>query len=815
VTPTTVQVPNAEHRAPLPDSCASSAYVLPFPTGAAYEVWRTTEHDVAGNGHVGRWAIDFRMPVGSEIVAARAGVVVAARDSFPDDNGEDLHENFVFVRHDDGTVARYLHLTRGGALVVVGDRVRQGQLIARSGNSGQSAGPHLHFDVQACGPNLPPNYNALPCGRTVPVVFANATPAACALEPGRTFRAAPRPGSDGIGWALDTLYLDVRVAPDAPPGARFVVAGAAVLRAPASASRGPLLVVAPGVAFDSLAVNGATITLNAARDSARVWLATPSAGTSVVARFRVAPRTDRVARSIAVGDGGALASWGGNWYPWPASAPGEDPDLVAPGTLRATVPAAWHSLANGRLVDSLVTGTTRTERWASARPVAWSMIAAPYVVARRRVGSVDVATYVMPRQGARSAEFARAVPPMVDVLARAYGPYPFETFAVAAIPASIAPPGIVGRSEQGYFLAHEHALDGDSVPVALFAHELAHMWWPNLVDSRPPGDDMMDEGLASQGAALVVAAREGRAAARRWLHDGDPSWSARGFFHLWRVGADQKLMADYDGLTPRAKGPLVYEMLRDRLGDSLYFATLRQFARDWAGRSASLADLRTAILRAAPNDVGLPRFLADWLDRPGAPVLDVAWREAGAGRVRVTLTQRTTPYALPLDVAVDGTDGTRVTRVALADSVQTFELPTAGRVTGVRLDPEHKLLLWDPAFGPVPGVTPAWSVERGRAWLGEEIAWLARLYGARAFGVAVADSGTVVWRTGTPPPLGIAPASDTTLTDVRAEGTTVATWSAARRAACVVRSDLPTLGVTFAQQVCERVAVMWRWARRP
>src|SRR5215218_4837736 len=161
-----------------------TSYVLPYTLGTTHRVWRTLEHDVPGNGHVGRWAIDFEMPIGTPVVAARAGIVVAARDSFADDNGLDLHENFVFVQHTDGTVARYLHLTRGGALARVGDRVRQGQVIARSGNSGQSAGPHLHFDVQLCGPNLPPGYNTLPCGRTVPVAFRNASPADCALHPG-------------------------------------------------------------------------------------------------------------------------------------------------------------------------------------------------------------------------------------------------------------------------------------------------------------------------------------------------------------------------------------------------------------------------------------------------------------------------------------------------------------------------------------------------------------------------------------------------------------------------------------------------------
>lgn len=170
-------------------SWRNSAYVLPWARGLAFVVTRTWDHFLRANGGVGLYAIDVPMPIGTTIVAARAGRVVAVREEFADGNGEDLKENFVFVRHADGTIARYFHLTRNGALVDVGEEVRQGEPIALSGNTGDSAGPHLHFDVQACGPNLPPNYNALPCGQTIPVTFRNTTSNPCGLMVGERYEA--------------------------------------------------------------------------------------------------------------------------------------------------------------------------------------------------------------------------------------------------------------------------------------------------------------------------------------------------------------------------------------------------------------------------------------------------------------------------------------------------------------------------------------------------------------------------------------------------------------------------------------------------
>lgn len=169
----------------------ASEYILPFEVGTARLVWRTTSHFNPGNKGVGLYAIDFEMPVGTPLVAARGGRVVAVQDAFKDGNDRDLEENFVMIQHPDGTVARYIHMRLGGSLVAVGQEVRQGQRIGFSGNTGQTGGPHLHFDVQTCGPNLPPGYNALPCGMTVPITFRNAGVNVCGLLPGKRYGGKP------------------------------------------------------------------------------------------------------------------------------------------------------------------------------------------------------------------------------------------------------------------------------------------------------------------------------------------------------------------------------------------------------------------------------------------------------------------------------------------------------------------------------------------------------------------------------------------------------------------------------------------------
>lgn len=108
-----------------------------------------SSHDDAENLH----AVDFAAPIGTPVLAARAGVVMdvsrGADRGGPMPGSRTSEANAIRILHDDGSMALYAHLDEGGVLVQPGQRVRLGEVIGRSGNTGFSSGPHLHFVVQA------------------------------------------------------------------------------------------------------------------------------------------------------------------------------------------------------------------------------------------------------------------------------------------------------------------------------------------------------------------------------------------------------------------------------------------------------------------------------------------------------------------------------------------------------------------------------------------------------------------------------------------------------------------------------------------
>ena len=85
-----------------------------------------------------------------QVLASRAGEVAAATDCFARGGQSAEYRakaNYVALRHAPGLYSRYYHLAKKSVRVRVGQRVEAGQLLGRSGNTGFSSAPHLHFDV--------------------------------------------------------------------------------------------------------------------------------------------------------------------------------------------------------------------------------------------------------------------------------------------------------------------------------------------------------------------------------------------------------------------------------------------------------------------------------------------------------------------------------------------------------------------------------------------------------------------------------------------------------------------------------------------
>ncbi len=125
-------------------------YDLPFEAGEKRMLWQGVGGKFSHSDEANYHAYDFKMPIGTPVLAARSGTVVDVIDEYKNggvDQSLKNKMNYVYIQHKDGTMANYSHIKPGGALVNIGDEVQKGQKVAFSGNTGYTTNPHLHFGV--------------------------------------------------------------------------------------------------------------------------------------------------------------------------------------------------------------------------------------------------------------------------------------------------------------------------------------------------------------------------------------------------------------------------------------------------------------------------------------------------------------------------------------------------------------------------------------------------------------------------------------------------------------------------------------------
>lgn len=156
------------------------------------------QHPVLGYTKMHK-GVDFAAPIGTPVYAAGDGVVEKAEPW-------GAYGNYLRIRHNTTYSTAFGHLNGYAKGVRAGVRVRQGQIVAYSGNTGRSTGPHLHYEVMVSGEQVNPLNIKMPSGRalagaelrkfqdqrqTLDRTFAT-------LEGGNTVAAAPTPQDTAV-----------------------------------------------------------------------------------------------------------------------------------------------------------------------------------------------------------------------------------------------------------------------------------------------------------------------------------------------------------------------------------------------------------------------------------------------------------------------------------------------------------------------------------------------------------------------------------------------------------------------------------------
>jgi aminopeptidase N len=388
---------------------------------------------------------------------------------------------------------------------------------------------------------------------------------------------------------------------------------------------------------------------------------------------------------------------------WPNRArhwfPCEDhPSDKARVSFTVGVPDEWSVVANGRLlgVDTLENKRT-TWRWREDRPIpVHTMVIGAgemTVAALGQVDGVPLTAWTFPQDSAFAVEQPlRRANEIVAVFNHLIGPFPYEK--LAHVESSTRYGGMENSSAIFYSAA---AYQSRRMGEGLVAHETAHQWFGDAVSQFDWHHLWLSEGFATYfGALFFESAGETetfvsamRSNKRRYMESAVVN----------RPVIDTTVQDPFDLLNANnyQKGAWILHMLRHELGDSSFFAGIREFYGVYRDSTALSGDLAAIMTRHAGRPMDW--FFQQWLLQPGYPELEIYWSfnpQAGSVALAVHQTQPSNwgKFSFTLPVQFEFADGSTEREQVLVDRWEyTKEIAVDQRPTGMVVDPEDTLLV--------------------------------------------------------------------------------------------------------------------------
>jgi aminopeptidase N len=280
-----------------------------------------------------------------------------------------------------------------------------------------------------------------------------------------------------------------------------------------------------------------------------------------------------------------------------------------------------------------------------------------------------------------------------------YGLPPSQKLNVVELPGDTLP----------YMWAPEIAgLAGPSITektnYRLLANAVAHQWWGVSVSPASKDDWWLTDGFSRYSEALYVENAAGAAGLEEAVKDMSVGALAYDTVPLSSAGKLDIFSTEFQSLATD-KGAMILHMLRWVLGEDKYNKTMRDFAGEFAGKSASMDDFKTI----AEKNYGdqLTWFFSQWLDSTGAPEFKVKYttyrlggataqqpKEEKAPGFRVTgeISQDLDLFRMPVDLRIDTDGKTESKRIEVVGTTSPFSIETFGRPRRIAVDPDHHVL---------------------------------------------------------------------------------------------------------------------------
>ena len=329
----------------------------------------------------------------------------------------------------------------------------------------------------------------------------------------------------------------------------------------------------------------------------------------------------------------------------------DEPAFRAYFQLTVTVPASWATVGNMPIAHRTVHGQSATVSFQRSPKMPSYLVVFTAGDMREVSASRGGTRFGVWAVAGQEQDGATALASAQDILADYNDyfdyPYPLPKLDSIAVPGGFSGAmenwGAITYNDQALLVGPSSNMQDRQTVFSIQAHEMAHQWFGDLVTMAWWDDTWLNESFASWLAAKETAARY---PAWHWWEEEDESKEAamaadaRATSHAIEQRVTDELQAanSFDSDITYSKGEALLRMLEAYIGEDVFRQGIRTYIKSRAYSNAAAADLWNALGHASGKDV--PAVAAQWIEKPGFPLVNVTAVCDPSGKRSVTLSQK-------------------------------------------------------------------------------------------------------------------------------------------------------------------------------
>src|SRR6185312_702220 len=358
-----------------------------------------------------------------------------------------------------------------------------------------------------------------------------------------------------------------------------------------------------------------------------------------------------------------------------------------------TAPDHYQVISNGKKIEETsLADHLKLTHWKEAIEIPTKvMVVGVADFAVNRIDDVDcvpVSSWVFPEEKDSGFAHYSIAGNILKWFTRHLAPYPFEKLA------DVESKTIFGGMENASCIFYfENSVDSKTLE-SLMAHEIAHQWFGDNATEKDWPHLWLSEGFATYMTDLYFEDKYGidtlKSLMRTQRHQ------VLNFYNKQKTPvvdtSEKNNLMKLLNANSYQKGAWVLHMLRRKVGDTLFWKSIREYYQTYKGSNADTRDLRKIFENVTHQN--LKEFFDQWLYTSGQPMLNISWTYNKSKKILTLKIEQTQAdaFEFPFQIALKENDHTMIKTIGIKNKVTQKNIPLAMRPTEIILDPDVNLL---------------------------------------------------------------------------------------------------------------------------